>query len=104
MIRSNQLIPSQHINQRIDQFIEPDEFDRSFAQSSVSDLLKVSIPDVPDGKQPIRILICGIPQGVNHIIHQLHVCQFAEAGEWSPPLPSAIEGEVIRILIRYYMR
>ncbi|GAB4472042.1 hypothetical protein [Leptolyngbya sp. O-77] len=28
--------------------------------------------------------------------------RFAEAGEWSPPLPSLVEGEVIRILLRYW--
>jgi len=27
---------------------------------------------------------------------------FAEVGEWSPPLPSPISGEVMRILTRYW--
>jgi hypothetical protein len=70
--------------------------------SSVPELLRAPIPDAPPGKQPIRILICGIPSGVNHIIHRLHVLGFAEAGEWSPALPSPIQGEVIRILLRYF--
>ena len=70
---------------------------------TVPELLRAPIPDAPQGKQPIRLLICGIPAGVNHIVHQLHVKGFAEAGEWSPPLPSSIEGEVIRILVRYFV-
>ncbi|NJO39868.1 MAG: hypothetical protein HC769_03870 [Cyanobacteria bacterium CRU_2_1] len=70
---------------------------------SVPELLRASIPNAPEGKQPIRILVCGVSAGVDLLIHQLHVAQFAEAGEWSPPLPSPIEGEVIRILVRYYM-
>jgi hypothetical protein len=69
---------------------------------SVPELLRAQLPDAPPGNQPIRILLCGIPQGVNHLVHQLHVLRFAEAGEWSPPLPSPIAGEVIRILIRHY--
>ncbi|GAB4134654.1 MAG: hypothetical protein Fur0046_06740 [Cyanobacteria bacterium J069] len=69
---------------------------------SVPDLLRVPLPAAPNGQQPIRILICGVLPGVNHIVHQLHVRRFAEAGEWSPPLPSPVEGEVIRILLRYW--
>lgn len=69
---------------------------------SVPDLLRVTVPVAPTGKQPIRILVCGAPMGVNRIVHRLHVLGFAEAGEWSPPLPSPIEGEVIRILVRYF--
>lgn len=68
---------------------------------SVPQLLKESIPDVPPGKKPIRLLACGIPQGVDNIVHLLHVLGFAEVGEWSSPLPSPVEGEVIRILTRY---
>jgi hypothetical protein len=48
-------------------------------------------------------LVCGVPNGVNRVIHQLHLLGFAEAGEWSPALPSPIAGEVIRILVRYYL-
>jgi hypothetical protein len=48
------------------------------------------------------LLICGIPKGVESIISLLHVLGFAEVGEWSPPLPSPIAGEVMRILTRYW--
>ncbi|BAU43048.1 hypothetical protein [Leptolyngbya sp. O-77] len=36
---------------------------------SVLDLLRVPLPAVPNGQQPVRILICGVLPGVNHIVH-----------------------------------
>lgn len=69
---------------------------------SVPELLKETSPLDPQGRQPIRLLACGVPLGVESVIHQLHVVRFAEVGEWSPPLPSPVQGEVIRILTRYY--
>lgn len=69
---------------------------------SVPELLREKILDVPPGKYPIRLLACGVPKGVESVVHQLHVVRFAEVGEWSPPLPSPVIGEVIRILTRYY--
>jgi hypothetical protein len=68
---------------------------------SVPELLKAPIPDAPEGKKPIRLLACGVDQGVESIVHLLHILGFAEVGEWSPPLPSPVPGEVIRILTRY---
>lgn len=71
---------------------------------SVPKLLRETLPDTaPSHRQPIRILVCGVPAGVESIIHRLHVLGFAEVGEWSPPLPSPVSGEVIRILTRYWM-
>ncbi|NJO78915.1 MAG: hypothetical protein HC827_10595 [Cyanobacteria bacterium RM1_2_2] len=70
--------------------------------TTVSDLLRAPIPDAPVGKFPVRILVCGIPEGVNQVVYQLHLLGFAEVGAWSPPLPSPITGEVIRILTRYF--
>jgi len=32
--------------------------------SSVPELLRAPIPDAPVGKQPVRLLVCGIPKGV----------------------------------------
>jgi hypothetical protein len=48
------------------------------------------------------LLLCGTPKGVNRIIDILHVLGFAEIAEWSPPLPSPISGEIMRILTRYF--
>ncbi len=69
---------------------------------SVPELLREETPDLPQSKQPIRLLICGIPKGVESIVNLLHVLGFAQVGEWSPPLPSPIAGEIIRILTRYW--
>lgn len=35
---------------------------------SVPDLLRVPVPAVPNGQQPVRILICGVLPGVNNIV------------------------------------
>ena len=67
---------------------------------SMSDLIAAPILDVPKGKRPVRILACGVLQDVNSVIHQLHVVNFAEVLAWTPPIPSPVRGEVIRILIR----
>jgi hypothetical protein len=37
---------------------------------------------------------------VNSVIHQLHVLSFAEVIAWTPPVPSLVKGEVIRVLTR----
>lgn len=67
---------------------------------SVADILKAPII-VPPGKKSIRLLACGVEQGVESIVHQLHVLHFASVGEWSKPLRSLVPGEVIRILTRH---
>jgi hypothetical protein len=67
---------------------------------SIPDLLKAPILDIPDGKRPVRLLACGVLKDVNSVIHQLHVVGFAEVIAWSPPIPSPVRGEVIRILTR----
>ncbi len=70
-------------------------------QRSVAELLKAPILEIPEGKTPVRLLACGVPFAVNSVVHQLHVVRFAEVAAWSPPLPSPIQGEIIRILTRY---
>jgi hypothetical protein len=57
-------------------------------------------PDVPEGKHLMRLLACGVLKDVNSVIHQLHVVGFAEVIAWTPPIPSPVRGEVIRILTR----
>jgi hypothetical protein len=68
---------------------------------SVPELLRENILDV-SGRHPIRLLACGVPKGVENVVHQLYVVRFAEVSQWSPPLPSPVKGEVIRILTRYW--
>ncbi|HIK30657.1 MAG TPA: hypothetical protein IGS17_14295 [Oscillatoriales cyanobacterium M59_W2019_021] len=70
---------------------------------SIPELLREAQSEAsPIDHQPIRVLICGVPKGVDNLVGYLHILGFAEVGEWSPPVPSPIEGEVIRILTRYY--
>ncbi|WP_229423961.1 hypothetical protein [Moorena producens] len=68
---------------------------------SIPELIKAPIYDVPQGKTPVRLLACGVPKGVESVINQLHVLRFAEVIAWTPPIPSPVEGEIIRILTRY---
>lgn len=68
---------------------------------SVADLLKAPIIEVPQGKRPVRLLACGVPSDVNSVINQLHVLGFAEVIAWTPPVPSVVSAEVIRVLTRY---
>jgi hypothetical protein len=68
---------------------------------TIPQLIQTPIPNPPQGKKPIRLLACGVPEGVNGIIHRLHVLGFAEVIAWTPPLPSPIEGEIIRVLTRH---
>lgn len=69
---------------------------------SVPELLREKVPDVPANKQPVRLLVCGLPKGADSMIHQLQVKGVAEVWEWSPPIPSPVRGEIIRILTRYF--
>lgn len=69
--------------------------------SSVADLLKAPIIEVPKGKRPVRLLAFGKLEDVNSVIHQLHVLHFAEVIAWTPPVPSLVKGEVIRVLNRH---
>lgn len=70
-------------------------------QRSIAELIKEPILEIPEGKIPVRMIACGIPYGVNSVINNLHVIRFAEVAAWSPPLPSPVKGEIIRILTRY---
>jgi hypothetical protein len=69
--------------------------------TSFADLLKAPALDAREGKRPVRLLACGQLQDVNSVIHQLHVVRLAEVIAWTPPIPSPVRGEVIRILTRF---
>ncbi|HIK30521.1 MAG TPA: hypothetical protein IGS31_04090 [Oscillatoriales cyanobacterium M4454_W2019_049] len=53
------------------------------------------------GREAVKIMLVGTPQGVVNIIHTLYRRGFAEVTEWSPPLPTTIPGEVMRVLVRH---
>lgn len=68
----------------------------------VPDLLRTAAVSEHPDRHPILILACGIPNGVDNVVHRLHLLGFAQVGEWSHALPSPVAGEVIRVLTRYY--
>jgi hypothetical protein len=69
---------------------------------SVPELLREEIPNAPCDRKPVRVLVCGTPKGVNWIVDILQVLGFAKIEELSPPLPSPISGQIMRILTRYF--
>jgi hypothetical protein len=43
------------------------------------------------------------PEVVKNGIHNLHALGYEEVGAWSRLLPTANEGEVMSILVKYYI-
>lgn len=74
----------------------------SLETKTVPELLQEADLHESGDRKPVRLLACGCPEEVTKIIHWLHMKGFAQVGEWSPPLPSTKDGEIIRILTRYY--
>jgi hypothetical protein len=70
--------------------------------------LRLANPDVQPGRERLRHLIMGSPEGVRSTIHTLHVLQYAEQCTWSRLLKipeSGIlitpeQGEVFSYLLR----
>jgi hypothetical protein len=59
--------------------------------------LDISLSPQPN-RETVRLLAIGSRKGVTHVIHLLHIKNFAEAGAWSPLLPAPTPGEVMSIL------
>jgi hypothetical protein len=70
--------------------------------------LYLSNPGLPPGRERLRHLIMGSPEGVRSTIHTLHVLRYAEQSTWSRLLqiPTAgilltpVQGEVFSYLWR----
>ena len=71
-------------------------------QQGFGDLIFAPSPDGSD-RYPIRVLIIGIPDGVNSIIHELYVKHFAQVYEWSPAIKANQSGEIMKVMTRYYV-
>ena len=56
------------------------------------------------GRDKVRIMVLGSPEGVDSIVKSLHVLRFAEMKEWSNPLPTGRTGEVMRILTKTILK
>ncbi len=52
---------------------------------------------------PIRILVIGIPPGVNSVVNELHSRRFAQVHEWSRPIRARHPGEIIRVMTRDFV-
>ena len=64
----------------------------------------IFIPKSENGdRYPIRLLAIGIPPGVNSVIHQLHIKQFAEVAAWSPAMKSHHPGEIMKVMTQYFV-
>ncbi|PSB06715.1 hypothetical protein C7B76_29195 [filamentous cyanobacterium CCP2] len=56
-----------------------------------------SLPD----RESIKLIAIGSPNGVNEIIHQLHILNFRDATTWSRFLPTPNPNEVMKINTHY---
>jgi len=56
------------------------------------------------GREKVRIMVLGSPEGVDSIVKSLHKLRFAEMKEWSNPLPTGRTGEVMRILTKTVLK
>jgi hypothetical protein len=59
-----------------------------------------SLPD----RESLKLVAIGSPEGVNEMIHQLHVLNFREATTWSRFLPTPNPNEVMKINTHYRIR
>ncbi len=55
--------------------------------------------DPRDDRERIRLILIGSAAGVREMIHKLHVCRVADAGNWSRLLPVPNSEEVMSILV-----
>ncbi|WP_416674903.1 hypothetical protein [Egbenema bharatensis] len=55
-------------------------------------------------RESIKLIAIGSPEGVNEIIHHLHVLNFRDATTWSRFLPTPNPNEVMKINTHYRRR
>ncbi|WP_416671154.1 hypothetical protein [Egbenema bharatensis] len=55
-------------------------------------------------RESIKLVAIGSHEGVNEIIHQLHVLNFRDATTWSRFLPTPNPNEVMKINTHYRIR
>ncbi|MBD1873804.1 hypothetical protein H6F75_09940 [Nodosilinea sp. FACHB-131] len=88
-------------------FINPRE--GRFESASPANALQLANPTAQPGRERLRHLVIGSPEGVRSTIHTLHVLTYAEQATWSQLLTipaSGIlitpdQGEVFSYLLRY---
>ncbi len=57
------------------------------------------LTDPRDDRERLRLILIGSATGVREMIHKLHVCRVADAGNWSRLLPVPNSDEVMSILV-----
>lgn len=64
----------------------------------------IFVPKPGDGNHyPIRVLLIGIPDGVNSVINDLYLCRFAQVHEWSPAMKARHLGEIMRVTTKDFV-
>ncbi|MGG6238371.1 hypothetical protein ACQ4N7_06990 [Nodosilinea sp. AN01ver1] len=74
-----------------------------------SNPLRLTTPSAQPGRERLRHLVIGSPEGVRGAIHHLHLLNYAEQREWSRlvTIPNSgilitpDQGEVLSYLLRY---
>ena len=75
-------------------------FQKDTENPSAPDLIFTPAP-INGDRYPIRVLVIGIPPGVDCVIGDMHAKRFADIGVWSPGLKSRQPGEIMKIMTRY---
>ncbi len=60
-------------------------------------------PSSRPSREPVKLMLMGSHRGIAHIIHLLHQRNFAEAGDWSKPMPmkDGTPGEMMSITVKH---
>ncbi len=98
-------LPGDLLSVAVESSLEP-ESDGSPSESapvSLTDVLQVNQPPSPD-RENLKMILVGSRDTINQTIRQLHKLGFAEAGAWSPLLPTATRGQFMTILNRYFLK
>ena len=88
-------------------FTQPES--RLFEKAGILNLLHLATPSPQPGRERLRHLVIGSPDGVQSTLHQLHVLNYADQATWSQLITipdSGIvitpeQGEVFSYLLRY---
>lgn len=68
----------------------------STSQTAEIQTVPTKIPE----RESVQIQVIGSAKAIHSVIHLLHVLHFAEAGAWTPLLPTGKPGRFMRCLIK----
>jgi len=58
------------------------------------------IPTRLPERESVQIQVIGSAKAIQLTIHLLHILRFAEAGAWTPLLPTGKRGQFMRVLVK----